>query len=234
MKILVVDDEPQILRALQINIKARGDEVVAAATGADALVLAARHRPDVAIVDLGLPDLPGLDVIVGIRGWSNLPILVLSGRTDTASKVDALDAGADDFIDKPFDIEELFARLRAVLRRNPAGDADRQPAVRVGEWTVDFAFRIASHDAGHQQRLTPTEWAILTQLAAHPGQLVTQNQLLQAIWGPQYVDESGYLRFHLRQLRRKLEPEPAHPRYLITEPGVGYRLQPQRAADEQP
>lgn len=225
MKILVVDDEPQILRALQINIRARGDEVVAAATGAEALVLAARHRPDAAIVDLGLPDVPGLDVIVGIRGWSNLPILVLSGRTDTASKVAALDAGADDFIDKPFHIEELFARLRAVMRRNPSGDASPQPAVRIGQWTVDFAFRSATDDDGRQQRLTPTEWSILAQLAAHPGQLVTQNQLLQAIWGPKYVDESGYLRFHLRQLRRKLEPEPAHPRHLITEPGVGYRLE---------
>ena len=225
MKILVVDDEPQIRRALQINIKARGDEVFTAATGVEALTLAARHRPDVAIVDLGLPDIPGLDVIVGIRGWSNLPILVLSGRTDTESKVAALDAGADDFIDKPFAIEELFARLRAVLRRNPAADATPQSSVRVGRWTVDFASRTVSDDAGAEQRLTPTEWAILTQLAAHPGQLVTQNQLLEAIWGPQYLDESGYLRFHLRQLRRKLEPEPAHPRYLITEPGVGYRLQ---------
>jgi two-component system KDP operon response regulator KdpE len=225
MKILVVDDEPQILRALQINIKARGDEVFAAATGVEALALAARHRPDIAIVDLGLPDIPGLDVIVGIRGWSNLPILVLSGRTDTESKVAALDAGADDFIDKPFAIEELFARLRAVLRRNPVGDANPQPSVRVGQWTVDFAARTVSDHTKTEQRLTPTEWAILTQLATHPGQLVTQNQLLEAIWGPQYVDESGYLRFHLRQLRRKLEPEPAHPRYLITEPGVGYRLQ---------
>lgn len=225
MKILVVDDEQQILRALQINIKARGDDVVTAATGAEALVLAARQRPDAAIVDLGLPDVPGLDVIIGIRGWSSLPILVLSGRTDTASKVAALDAGADDFIDKPFNIEELFARLRAVLRRNSAGDANPEPAVRIGQWTVDFASRTARHDTGSQQRLTPTEWSILTQLAGHPGQLVTQNQLLQAIWGPQYVAESGYLRFHLRQLRRKLEPEPAHPRYLITEPGVGYRLE---------
>lgn len=225
MKILVVDDEPQILRALQINIKARGDEVFAAATGVEALALAARHRPDIAIVDLGLPDIPGLDVIVGIRGWSNLPILVLSGRTDTESKVAALDAGADDFIDKPFAIEELFARVRAVLRRNPAGDVSPQSSVRVGQWTVDFTSRAVSDHAGAEQRLTPTEWAILTQLAAHPGQLVTQNQLLEAIWGPQYIDESGYLRFHLRQLRRKLEPEPAHPRYLITEPGVGYRLQ---------
>jgi two-component system KDP operon response regulator KdpE len=225
MKILVVDDEPQILRALQINIKARGDQVLTATTGAEALVLAARHRPDIAIVDLGLPDIPGLDVIVGIRGWSNLPILVLSGRTDTESKVAALDAGADDFIDKPFAIEELFARLRAVLRRNPTADAGPQPSVRVGRWTVDFASRATTDHAGAEQRLTPTEWAILTQLAAHPGQLVTQNQLLEAIWGPQYVDESGYLRFHLRQLRRKLEPEPAHPRFLMTEPGVGYRLQ---------
>jgi two-component system, OmpR family, KDP operon response regulator KdpE len=225
MKVLVVDDEPQILRALQINIRARGDEVVTAATGADALVAAARHRPDVAIVDLGLPDIPGLDVIVGIRGWSNMPILVLSGRTDTTSKVAALDAGADDFIDKPFAIEELFARLRAVLRRNPAGDANPQPSVQVGAWTVDFASRTVTDHAGAQQRLTPTEWSIVTQLAAHADQLVTQNQLLEAIWGPQYVDESGYLRFHLRQLRRKLEPEPAHPRYLLTEPGVGYRLQ---------
>ncbi len=225
MKILVVDDEPQILRALQINIKARGDQVLAAATGVEALALAARHRPDIAIVDLGLPDIPGLDVIVGIRGWSNLPILVLSGRSDTESKVAALDAGADDFIDKPFAIEELFARLRAVLRRNPTGDPSPQPSVRVGQWTVDFASRTAADPAGTEQRLTPTEWSILAQLAAHPGQLVTQNQLLEAIWGPQYVDESGYLRFHLRQLRRKLEPEPAHPRYLITEPGVGYRLQ---------
>jgi two-component system, OmpR family, KDP operon response regulator KdpE len=225
MKILVVDDEPQIRRALQINIKARGDQVLTAATGVEALALAARHRPDIAIVDLGLPDIPGLDVIVGIRGWSNLPILVLSGRTDTESKVAALDAGADDFIDKPFAIEELFARLRAVLRRNPAGDTSRQPSVRIGRWTIDFASRTAVDPARAEQRLTPTQWAILTQLAAHPGQLVTQNQLLEAIWGPQYVDESGYLRFHLRQLRRKLEPEPAHPRYLITEPGVGYRLQ---------
>ena len=226
MKILVVDDEPQILRALQINIKARGDQVLTAATGVEALALAARHRPDVAIVDLGLPDIPGLDVIVGIRGWSNLPILVLSGRTDTESKVAALDAGADDFIDKPFAIEELFARLRAVLRRNPAGDASPQPSVRVGRWTVDFVSRIAVRPGRDRAAAHPDRVGILSQLAAHPGQLVTQNQLLEAIWGPQYVDESGYLRFHLRQLRRKLEPEPGHPRYLITEPGVGYRLQP--------
>ena len=228
MKILIVDDEPQILRALRINIRARGDEPLTAATGAEALTVAARKSPDIAIIDLGLPDIDGLDVITGIRGWSNVPILVLSGRTDTAAKVAALDAGADDFIDKPFAIEELFARLRAILRRHPPSgvEAPPQPTARIGRWTIDFAARLVTDAVGEQQRLTPTEWAILGQLCGHPGQLVTQNQLLREVWGPQYADETGYLRFHLRQLRRKLEPEPAHPRYLITEPGVGYRFQP--------
>lgn len=224
MKVLVVDDEPQITRALQINIRARGDEVLVASSGAQALILAARHRPDAVIVDLGLPDMDGLDVIAGIRGWSPVPILVLSGRTDTEAKVAALDAGADDYIDKPFAIEELFARLRAIVRRQTSEPQLGQPGVTIGQWRVDFASHQVHDSEGSTLRLTPTEWAIVGLLGRHPGQLITQAQLLQEIWGPQYRNESAYLRFHVRQLRRKLEPDPSRPRHLLTEPGVGYRL----------
>ncbi len=236
MRVLLVDDEPQILRALRINLRARGDDVVEAATGASALALAARHRPDAAIVDLGLPDMDGLEVIAGIRGWSTMPIIVLSGRGDTAVKVAALDAGADDYLDKPFAIEELFARMRAVVRRNQVA-GESLPGLTIGGWRIDFTAHTVTAlapdrtDAGAagqpvstELRLTPTEWLIIDALARHPHRLVTQVELLESIWGKQFRDESGYLRFHVRQLRRKLEPDPARPRYLITEPGVGYRL----------
>jgi len=243
MNILLVEDEPQMLRALRINIRARGDEVLQAATGAAALTMAARHRPDAAIVDLGLPDMDGLDVIAGIRAFSAMPIMVLSGRGQTEIKVAALDAGADDYLDKPFAIEELVARFRAILRRNPTDTIMPPPPLRIGSWIVDFtthrvtaahteaptaaaAYGAPANRHQQEQRLTPTEWQIITDLARRPGRLITQTELLETIWGSAFRDESGYLRFHMRQLRRKLEPDTGHPRYFITEPGMGYRLQP--------
>jgi two-component system KDP operon response regulator KdpE len=222
-RVLVVDDEPQIVRALQINLKARGYEVHVADSGAAALRIAAQHPPELVILDLGLPDLDGVEVIRGLRGWSEAPIVVLSGRTDSADKVEALDAGADDYLTKPFGIDELLARMRAVLRRVGAGED--QPVVQVGDATVDLAAKRVTI-GGHEVRLTPTEWHLLEVLVRHPGKLMSQRQLLTEVWGPGYETAHGNLRFYMGQLRRKLEPDAGRPKHLVTEPGMGYRFEP--------
>jgi two-component system KDP operon response regulator KdpE len=231
IRVLVVDDEPQLLRALRINLSARHYEVVVAADGATALSLAARHMPDVVILDLGLPDIDGTDVIAGLRGWTKVPILVLSGRADAADKVDALDAGADDYVTKPFSMDELTARLRALLRRAEVGNSTEQVAV-IGHHAVDLAAKTvlrapaAPPETPEQVHLTKTEWAVLEVLVRNPGRLVSGKQILQQVWGPAYDSQTNYLRFYLARLRQKLEPEPSHPRHLLTEPGMGYRFQP--------
>jgi two-component system KDP operon response regulator KdpE len=221
-RVLVVDDEPQIARALGINLRARGYDVVAAQDGASALALAAKQPPDVVILDLGLPDMDGVEVIRGLRGWTTVPIIVLSVREQQADKVDALDAGADDYVSKPFGMDELLARLRAAVRRSaPAGD---DPVIETASFTVDLAAKKVSRN-GTDVRLTPTEWHLLEVLARHAGKLVTQRQLLHEVWGPTYGEETNYLRVYVAQLRRKLEDVPARPKHLITEPGMGYRLE---------
>jgi two-component system, OmpR family, KDP operon response regulator KdpE len=261
-RVLVVDDEPQILRALRINLRVRDYEVHVAATGAEALEVAGRYPPDLVILDLGLPDLDGVEVIQGLRGWTKAPIIVLSGRADSLDKVEALDAGADDYITKPFGVEELLARMRAAVRRT--GTAEDLPRIRLGQLVVDLAakrvIRQAPVPAGGSAggnggvvssrggsggmgptgkegsgrgpaeaddiRLTPTEWHLLEVLLRNPGKLLSRNQLLTEVWGPGYADATGNLRLYMAQLRRKLEPDPARPRWLITEPGMGYRFQP--------
>jgi two-component system KDP operon response regulator KdpE len=220
-RILVVDDEPQIRRALRANLVARDFDVDAVATGEEALAAAARNHPDLVILDLGLPGMDGIEVVHGLRGWTNVPILVLSARDAEAEKVAALDAGADDYVTKPFGMDELLARLRAALRRQ-LPDAD-SPVVATADFTVDLATKRIHRD-GAEVHLTPTEWHVLEVLVRNPGRLVSQRLLLQEVWGPQYETETNYLRLYLAQLRRKLEPEPSQPRYLITEPGMGYRF----------
>lgn len=221
--VLVVDDEPQLLRALGINLRARGYEVHEAPTGADALRLAASHPPDVVVLDLGLPDMDGTEVVAGLRGWTEVPILVLSGRSDSADKVEALDAGADDYVTKPFGMDELLARLRAMLRRS--GGKDEQPVVEFGPNIVDLAARRVVHD-GAEVRLTPTEWHLLEVLLRSPGKLLSQKQLLLEVWGPGYETARGNLRLYMAQLRKKLESDPARPVHLLNEPGMGYRFEP--------
>ncbi len=223
-RVLVVDDEPQLVRALGINLRARDYEVHVAGTGAQALELAARHRPDVVLLDLGLPDMDGVDVVHGLRGWTQVPILVLSARQDSGDKVRALDAGADDYVTKPFGMDELLARLRAAVRRGALTGTD-EPVVDTAAFRVDLAASRVTRD-GADVHLTPTEWHLLEVLARHAGRLVTQRQLLQEVWGPAYETETNYLRLYVAQLRRKLEPDPARPRHLLTETGLGYRLQP--------
>ncbi|MBL7497346.1 response regulator [Frankia sp. CNm7] len=254
-KVLIVDDEPQILRAMRINLRARGYEVVVADTGAGALTAAAATRPDIVILDLGLPDLDGVEVIQGLRGWTRVPIVVLSGRAESRDKVGALDAGADDYITKPFGIDELLARLRAVARRT--GEQAASPVVRLGRVTVDLAAHRAtrapapltdtagpaagdgypappdqpaepdqSGEPGEEIHLTKTEWGLLRVLLSHPGKLVSQRQLLTEVWGANYETETHYLRTYLNRLRQKLEDDPSRPRHLLTEPGMGYRFQP--------
>jgi two-component system, OmpR family, KDP operon response regulator KdpE len=226
-RVLVVDDEPQILRALAINLRARHYEVFTAATGTAALATAAAHPPDLVILDLGLPDIDGIEVIRGLRGWTTVPIVVLSGRTGSADKVDALDAGADDYLTKPFGVDELLARLRAVSRR--ATPVDLEPTVSFGHTTVDLAARRVTVRAGDHRidvRLTPTEWHLVEVLLRHPGKLLSQRQLLTEVWGPGYDTAGGNLRVYMAKLRRKLEADPARPRHLLTEPGMGYRFQP--------
>ena len=223
-RVLVVDDEPQILRALRINLRVRGYDVDTAANGKQALETAARHPPDLVILDLGLPDLDGVDVIGGLRGWSKAPIIVLSGRAESTDKVEALDAGADDYVTKPFGMDELLARMRAAVRR--AGPPDDAPQVRLGDLVVDLAAKRVTRPDGTDIRLTPTEWHLLEVLLRHPGKLMSQRQLLLEVWGPGYADATGNLRLYMTQLRRKLEPDPARPRWLHTEPGMGYRYQP--------
>ncbi|MFC9689104.1 response regulator [Kribbella sp. NPDC056951] len=223
-RVLVVDDEPQIVRALQINLKARRYEVHTAANGSSALTIAAQHPPDLVILDLGLPDFDGVDVIRGLRGWTEAPILVLSGRTDSTDKVEALDAGADDYMTKPFGIDELLARLRAVLRRSSA--TPDEPVIYFGSTKVDLAAKRVILESGADIRLTPTEWHLLEVFVRHPGKLQSQHQLLTEVWGPGYETATGNLRFYMGQLRRKLEVDPARPRHLLTEPGMGYRFEP--------
>ncbi|WP_439661126.1 response regulator [Lentzea sp. HUAS TT2] len=223
-KVLVVDDEPQIVRALRINLSARGYDVLTAPDGATALRLAADGKPDVVVLDLGLPDMDGTDVIAGLRGWTSLPIIVLSARTDSTDKVDALDAGADDYVTKPFGMDELLARLRAAVRRSTAAGPEDEPIVKTASFTVDLAAKRVLKD-GAEVHLTPTEWGLLEVLARNAGKLVAQKQLLRDVWGPAYEKETHYLRVYLAQLRRKLEPEPARPRHLLTEPGMGYRFE---------
>jgi two-component system, OmpR family, KDP operon response regulator KdpE len=220
-RILVIDDEGSIRRALRINLTARKYDVVTAADGASGLAAMARTRPDVLILDLGLPDMDGADVIKGIRGQTSTPIIVLSAAGQESTKVAALDSGADDYITKPFGMDELLARLRAAVRR--ASPAPDEPAVATEDFTVDLAAKRVARD-GHDVRLTPTEWGLLEVLVRNRGQLVTQRQLLHEVWGEQYQTEGNYLRVYLARLRRKLEPDPSRPRYLLTEPGTGYRF----------
>jgi len=220
--VVVIDDEPAICRALRINLVAREFGVVVAHDGASGLAAVARERPDVVILDLGLPDMDGVDVIHGLRGWTSTPIIVLSAREQEAAKVAALDAGADDYVTKPFGMDELLARVRAAVRRSaPAAD---EPTITTADFSIDLAARLVTSTDGTTVRLTPTEWAILEVLARNRGRLVTQRQLLQDVWGPAYESETNYLRVYLAQLRRKLEPDPPRPRYLLTEPGMGYRF----------
>jgi two-component system, OmpR family, KDP operon response regulator KdpE len=272
-RVLVVDDEPQILRALRINLRARRYEVTTAPNGTQALDEAAAHPPDLVILDLGLPDMDGVDVIGGLRGWTAVPIIVLSGRADSNDKVEALDAGADDYVTKPFGMDELLARMRAAVRRTPAAEAP--PRVRLGDLVVDLAAKRVTRqpaeaavqaapgaggvtpgvtpglpgeaglDEGESRvrsvemaasgadphpegdiRLTPTEWHLLEVLLRNPGKLLSHRQLLNDVWGPGYDNAGGNLRLYMAQLRRKLERDPARPRWLITEPGMGYRYQP--------
>jgi two-component system KDP operon response regulator KdpE len=272
--VLVVDDEPQIIRALRINLRVRQYEVYAAANGTEALQQASRHPPDLVILDLGLPDLDGIEVIQGLRGWTSAPIIVLSGRSDPIDKVEALDAGADDYVTKPFAMEELLARMRAVERR-VVGEGD-EPRLQLGDLVVDLAAKrvirvpqrdngaaaqqeaaqqeaaqqeaaqqeaaqqeaaqqeAAQQEAAQQEadvRLTPTEWHLLEVLLRHPGKLLSQQYLLNEVWGPGYAEAGGNLRLYMAQLRRKLEPDPAKPRWLLTEPGMGYRFQPDEGAE---
>lgn len=225
MKILIADDDPQILRALRITLTAKGYEIFTAADGAQAITAAIDHHPDIFLIDLGMPELDGIEVIHGIRGWSQAPILVVSGRAGAADKVEALDAGADDYITKPFAVEELLARIRALTRRVPQEDAT--PVVHLGSVTIDLAARSVTRDTSDGQkqiRLTPTEWQVIDILIRNAGKLVTRQTILTTIWGTEHAEDTGYLRLYVSQLRRKLEEDPANPAHLLTEPGMGYRL----------
>ncbi len=248
MRILIADDDPQLLRALRVTLGARGYEVLTAPDGTAAVNAVIEHHPDLLLLDLGMPGLSGVEVIAAVRGWSTMPILVVSGRSDASDKVDALDAGADDYVTKPFVIDELLARVRALTRRS-ASTPSSEPVVVFGDVTVDLAaravLRAGPEDAGPEGagpegdpgdasgvlggparpvRLTPTEWKILELLARNVGRLVTREELLTEIWGPHHTGDSGYLRLYVGQLRKKLEPRPSEPRFLLTEPGRGYRL----------
>ena len=241
-RVLVVDDEPQILRALRINLHARQYDVVTAGTGRGALEAAANAHPDLVILDLGLPDMDGVEVIRSLRKSTQVPIVILSGRLNSAAKVDALDAGADDYVTKPFSVEELLARIRAVTRRTT--EPELVEPVQLGRWTVDLSdhaiyetlpanggvsdTQLESHieEPAQQIHLTPTEWQLLQALVRRPGRLVSQRQLLHEVWGPTYVNQGHYLRQYVKALRHKLEDDPTRPRHLVTEPGMGYRFQP--------
>ncbi|MEU9000932.1 response regulator [Streptomyces sp. NPDC048551] len=227
-RVLVVEDDPHLVRALKINLQARKFEVEEAADGGSALRLAAARKPDVIVLDLGLPDMDGVDVIKNVRGWSRVPILVLSARHTSEEKIRALDAGADDYVTKPFSMDELLARLRAAARRHEgpaASRPDEAAVVTTEEFTVDLVARKVRRGE-RTVRLTPTEWHLLEILITHPGRLITQARLLLEVWGPTYGENTNYLRVYMAQLRRKLEADPSHPRYLITEPGMGYRFEP--------
>jgi two-component system, OmpR family, KDP operon response regulator KdpE len=218
--ILLVDDEVALLKTLSLNLKARGYDVLTAETGEDALQAVRRDSPDVVILDLGLPDLSGVEVLRELRGWSAVPVIVLSARHGSDDKVQALDVGADDYVTKPFGIEELLARLRAAVRRAAPADT---AAVETERLRIDLGARKVWRDE-EEVRLTPTEWGLLTALVTRPGKLVPQRQLLHEVWGPAYQKETNYLRVYMANLRRKLEADPSRPRHLITEPGMGYRF----------
>ena len=221
MRILIADDDPQLVRALRITLSAHRYEVIAAGDGASAIALAAQERPDLVMVDLGMPQLDGVQVIQALRGWTQVPIIVVSGRTGSADKVAALDAGADDYVTKPFQIDELLARLRALSRRSTtASDA---PVVSFGDVEVDLTTTSVSRD-GARVHLTPTEWRMLEYLARRADSLVTRQELLKDIWGTELITDTGYLRLYISQLRKKLEADPSHPVHLLTEAGMGYRL----------
>ncbi|MEH3139137.1 MAG: response regulator [Mycobacterium kyogaense] len=224
-RVLVIDDEPQILRALRINLSVRGYDVKVAATGSEALRLAADFRPDVVVLDLGLPDMSGIDVLAGLRGWLTAPVLVLSARTDATDKVAALDAGADDYVTKPFGMDEFLARLRAAVRRSSVAGPSSEPVIETSSFTVDLGKKEVTKN-GALVHLTPTEWGILEILVRNSGKLVTREQLLTEVWGPAYAKSSHYLRVYLAQLRRKLEDDPSSPMHLLTEAGMGHRFRP--------
>ncbi|WIE61314.1 response regulator transcription factor [Curtobacterium sp. MCLR17_032] len=227
MKVLIVDDDVQLVRALAVTLGARGYDVVTARDGRAAIDAVITERPDIVLLDLGMPRLDGIGVLEGIRGWSQVPVLVLSGRTDSSDKVDALDAGADDYVTKPFQMDELLARLRALGRRRaPAGGAEAAPTIRIGALVVDLVAKQVTAPDGPAIRLTPTEWRLLEVLVTNPDRLLTREMLLTEVWGPTHGTDSGYLRLYMAQLRRKLEPEPSHPRFLVTEAGMGYRFAP--------
>jgi two-component system, OmpR family, KDP operon response regulator KdpE len=233
MRILLADDDEQLQRALRITLGARGYEVIAARDGAEAIDLAATAHPDLILLDLGMPKVEGVDVIRAVRAWSKVPILVLSGRTDSAEKVDALDPGADDYVTKPFAMDELLARIRARARA-ASGDETDAAEVTIGDLTVDLVAKTirgsaggdAKGDAAASVRLTPTEWRLLELFLKNPGKLLTRQMLLGEVWGPYHANDAGYLRLYVAQLRRKLEPTPSEPRYFLTEPGMGYRFEP--------
>ena len=231
MRVLIADDDPQILRALRITLGARGYEVTTASDGKAALDAATRTHPELVVLDLGMPGLSGVEVIQALRGWTTVPILVVSGRTESWDKVEALDAGADDYVTKPFAADELLARIRALSRRHPA--ASDEPVITFGDVSVDLGARVVTR-SGATVRLTPTEWRLLEVLLRNPGRLVTRETLLTEVWGPQYTSDTGYLRLYLSQLRKKLEPEPSAPRYLVTESGMGYRFLPHAVAEVGP
>ncbi|HEV3265280.1 MAG TPA: response regulator [Acidimicrobiales bacterium] len=222
-RVLIVDDDVALLRALGVSLKAKGYEVIVARRGEDALGLAADRRPDVILLDLGLPGIDGVEVVRGLRGWSSVPIIVLSARHQSVSKVEALDAGADDYVTKPFGMDELLARLRAALRRKPAGPED--PRVETEDFIIDLASKQVTRE-GSDVHLTPKEWDILEVLVRNPGKLVSQQQLLHDVWGPEYDTETEYLRVLMARVRRKLESDPSRPRHFRTEPGMGYRFVP--------
>jgi two-component system KDP operon response regulator KdpE len=225
-RVLVVEDDPQLVRALVINLQAREFGVDAAPDGASALRLAAARQPDAILLDLGLPDMDGIDVLKALRAWTRAPVLVLSARRSSPEKIEAFEAGADDYLTKPFAMDELLARLRASLRRtSPVAETPEAAAViDTGEFSVNLVAKRVTR-AGRDVRLTPTEWQLLEILICNPGRLISQRRLLQDVWGPAHSKNTNYLRVYMAQLRRKLEPDPSHPRYLITEPGMGYRFE---------
>jgi two-component system KDP operon response regulator KdpE len=224
-RVLVVDDELPLLRALGVHLRARGYDVDLVDTGEAAIARGATGHHDAAIVDLGLPGIDGIEVVKSLRGWTQIPIIVLSARQEHAQKIQALDAGADDYVTKPFNMEELLARLRAALRR-ATSESDPAPVVETPHFRIDLVTKRATDAGGAEIRLTPTQWQLVEILARNPGRLVSQRQLLQEVWGPTYVDQTNYLRQFMAQLRRKLEPDPTRPRYFVTEPGMGIRFVP--------
>ncbi|QQD76084.1 response regulator [Curtobacterium sp. YC1] len=223
MKVLIADDDAQLVRALAVTLAARGYDVVTARDGREAIDAVITERPDLVLLDLGMPRLDGIGVLEGVRAWSQVPVLVLSGRTDSSDKVDALDAGADDYVTKPFQMDELLARLRALGRRRVVA-SEETPTIAIGSLLVDLVAKQVTPAEGPAIRLTPTEWRLLEVLVTNPDRLMTREMLLTEVWGPTHGNDSGYLRLYMAQLRRKLEPDPAHPRYLVTESGMGYRF----------